>query len=137
MAEEVRTIEWDEMIHADNVININHTYRHWSHKAERIKVCKNKGIVQSKKLPRFKRARLDVTVSYPIAWKADVNNWYPTMKAYVDGLVDLHPETKIGRGILPDDNDHLFSGPHMHPSGKKSGMKGWFVFHCKLTGITE
>jgi hypothetical protein len=134
---EVVVLEWDELIHTDEVLNANHVYRHWSHKAERIRAVKDKGIVRSATLPKFKAARLDVTVSYPIAWKADVNNWQPTMKHYVDGLVNVHPKTKIGQGILPDDNDRHFSGPHMLPSGKKSGMKGWFIFHCKLTGITE
>jgi hypothetical protein len=91
--------------------------------------------VQSLRLPKFKTARLDVEVYYPVAWKADVNNWQPTMKAYVDGLVNVHPVTKLGQGILFDDNDRYFSGPHMTKGPGKSGVKGWFRFHCKLTGI--
>lgn len=137
MAEEVTVVEWDQMIHTDYVLNINHTYRHWSHKAKRIEHCKDLGRVKSLTLPKFQIARLDVQVSYPIAWKADVANYYPTMKAYVDGLVNIHPVTKLGQGILFDDNDRYFSGPHMTNSGQKSGVKGWFKFHCKLTGITR
>ncbi len=129
--------EWDVWIHESNVLNINHTYKHWSHKATRIEACKGMGIVKSMSLDRYNAARMDVYVSYPKLWKADVNNWYPTMKAYVDGLINIPPIKKgmpkqPAKGILEDDDDEHFSGPHMHPTGERSGRPGWFKFHIVL-----
>ena len=133
-----QTISWDVWIHESNVLNINHTYKHWSKKAERITACKGMGIVKSMSLDRYNSARMDVYVSYPKLWSADATNYYPTMKAYVDGLVNI-PVTPKGvpkqpaKGILEDDDDEHFSGPHMHGTGERSGRPGWYKFHVILT----
>lgn len=132
------TEEWDVWIHESNVLNLNHTYRHWSHKAKRIEACKGMGIVKSMSLGRYNKARLDVIVSYPKLYNADVNNYTPTMKAYMDGLVNIPPTRKgipkqPAKGILADDSDEFFRGPFLKPSGERSGRPGWFKFHCILT----
>jgi hypothetical protein len=131
-------IEWDVWIHESNVLNVNHSYSHWSKKQERIRACKGMGIVKSMSLERYNHARMDVVVSYPKLYKADVANYYPTMKAYVDGLINI-PDVPRGmkklpaKGILEDDSDVFFDGPFLTPSGERSGKPGWFKFHVTLT----
>lgn len=131
-------IEWDCWIHESNILNLNHTYKHWSHKRSRIDACKGMGIVKSMQLDRYNKARMDVVVSYPKLYNADVANYAPTMKAYVDGLVNIPPTRKgvpkqPAKGILEDDSDEFFDGPHLTPSGERSGRPGWFKFHIILT----
>jgi hypothetical protein len=129
--------EWTQWIHKSMVLNQNNL-PHW-HPGNKIKNdLKVLGKVAGKGLKkRFKRVKLDVTVSYPVLWSADVANYYPTMKAYVDGMVDK-PKTVKGqkaqpsRGCLIDDSDAHFSGPFMHPSGERSGRKDYFRFDCRL-----
>lgn len=130
--------EWDQWIHKSMVLNQN-SMPHY-HPANKIKrELKILGKVAGKGLrKRFTKVQLDVAVSYPTARGADVANYYPTMKAYVDGLVDVPPVVKgqkrqPARGILIDDSDEFFLGPFMHPAGERSGRKGWFLFRCKLT----
>lgn len=43
----------------------------------------------------------------PTHRKADVGNYYPTIKAIVDGLTDY--------GLFDDDNDDHLTGPFLHP----------------------
>lgn len=136
----MQTISWDVWIHESNVLNLNHKYRHWSEKAKRVEACKGMGIVKSMSLDRYKSARLDAVVYYPKAYQADVNNYTPTMKAYLDGLVNIPPTVKgqpkqPARGILVDDNDAYFRGPYLHPApdSEKSGKPGWFRFHITLS----
>jgi hypothetical protein len=132
--------EWTQWIHKSMVLNQNNL-PHWGTKNRIVKDLKVLGKVAGKQLrKRFNKVQLDVTVSYPVAWSADVGNYYPTMKHYVDGMVDVPPVVKgqkrqPARGILVDDSDEFFLGPHLHPSGEKSGRKDFFRFDCKLTVI--
>lgn len=134
--------EWPQWIHKDMVLNQNRL-PHWAPKNKIITDLKILGKVAGKGLrKRFHKVRLDVTVSYPTAAAADVANYYPTVKAYVDGMVDKPPVVKgqkqlPARGILVDDSDEFFKGPFLHPSGQKSGRKDWFLFHCRLTVLEE
>jgi hypothetical protein len=131
-------IEWDQWIHKNMVLNQNRL-PHWGTKNKIIKDLKVLGKVAAKQLRRrFHKVRLEVTVSYPILWDADASNYYPTMKAYVDGMVDKPPTVKgqkqlPARGILVDDSDKYFDGPHLTGSGQRSGRKDWFLFRCALT----
>ena len=49
--------------------------------------------------------------------KRDVNNWQPTAKALVDGLVDA--------GVLEDDNDAHLVGPDLR--------RDWAAEHPEIT----
>jgi hypothetical protein len=130
-------IEWEQWIHKSLVLNQN-SLPHWG-KANPIKRdLKLLGKAAGRNLKRrFKKVRLEVLVSYPVAWSADASNYYPTMKAYVDGMVDKPPTVKgqkqlPARGCLADDSDAHFDGPHLTGSGVKSGRKDWFRFDCRL-----
>jgi hypothetical protein len=131
-------IEWDQWIHKSQVLNQNRL-PHWG-PGNKIKTdLKLLGRVAGKGLKRrFRKVKLEVTVSYPTAASADAANYYPTMKAYVDGMVDKPPVIKgqkalPARGCLADDSDAYFDGPHLTGSGQKSGRKDWFLFRCVLT----
>lgn len=132
--------EWDQWIHKSLVLNQNRL-PHWGAKNKIVNDLKVLGKVAGKQLrQRFHQVKLEVTVSYPTAASADASNYYPTMKAYVDGMVDVPPAIKgqkrlPARGILIDDSDEFFSGPHLTGSGQKSGRKDYFLFRCKLTVV--
>lgn len=129
--------EWEQWIHKSLVLNQN-SLPHWG-KGHKIKAeLKILGKVAGQRLgKKFRKVRLTVLVSYPVAWSADGSNYYPTMKAYVDGMVDKPPTVKgqkqlPARGCLADDSDAYFDGPHITGSGEKSGRKDWFRFDCRL-----
>lgn len=131
-------IEWEQWIHKSLVLNQNRL-PHWG-KANPIKTdLKLLGKAAGRNLKRrFHKVKLDVTVAYPTRASADVGNYYPTMKAYVDGMVDKPPTVKgqkqlPARGCLVDDSDAYFQGPFLHPAGEVSGRPGWFLFRCTLT----
>lgn len=52
------------------------------------------------KVPAMQRAEIAVQLVFPVRRRRDPHNWMPTVKAAVDGLVDV--------GVLPDDDStHL------------------------------
>lgn len=122
--------EWEEYIHKDSILNANQR-KHWAPAAEIKRVLRTRGMIRSRTLGRHQRVRITVTASYPTARKSDVYNLYPTMKAYVDGMVDG------GRGLLPDDNDRHLSGPHMEWSGATCSRKDHFHFRFRLEDLGE
>lgn len=136
----VTVIEWDLFLHKDFVMNANDKYPHWSHKAKKISNLKTFGRAHHRRLSRYRRVTMDVDVSYPINRNRDVANLHPTMKHYVDGLVD-RPETVKGqkqgpaRGILADDDDSQFRGPYLHPTGVRSPVKDQYLFHVRLSVV--
>lgn len=62
---------------------------HWAAKAE--------------KLPRLHKAQIIATLHFGDRRRRDCHNYYPTLKAIVDGLVDY--------GLLPDDSHQYLIGP--------------------------
>lgn len=129
--------EWTQWIHKSMVLNQNNLPHY--HPANRIKTdLKVLGKVAGQQLRRkFHKVRMTVLVSYPTAASADAANYYPTMKAYVDGMVDKPKAVKgqkqqPARGCLIDDSDAYFDGPHLTGSGEKSGRRDWFRFDCRL-----
>ena len=127
---------WSVLIHKDMVLNANATKgKHWGASSPQIADLRTLGIVQSRRLPRFDRVRCDVTVSYPDRVERDAMNLYPTMKAYVDGLVNCTPGTRQGRGILHDDSDFYLEGPFIRWSGKRSTSSRHFEFRIVLTPL--
>ncbi|QWY81336.1 RusA-like resolvase [Arthrobacter phage Rizwana] len=134
---------WDWWVHEDNVMNANHTYKHWSKKSEKVEVLKQLGRAKHRQLGKHRRVRLDVLVSYPRRIPRDVNNLQPTLKHYIDGLVDIPPHNKKGmkkqpaRGILTDDSDAFVEGPFMRrdPDLQPSGRPGWYRFRITMTDL--
>jgi len=129
--------EWDQYIHKSLVLNQN-SLPHWGKATPIKRDLKLLGKAAGRKLGRkFHKVKLTVAVSYPVAWSADASNYYPTMKAYVDGMVDIPPPVKgqkrqPARGCLVDDSDAYFDGPHLTGTGVKSERKDHFLFRCRL-----
>lgn len=136
----VMIIEWDLYLHKDSVMNANDKYRHWSDKARKVEMLKLVGSLDARKLGRYRHVTMDVDVSYPVNRNRDVSNLHPTMKHYVDGLVNK-PKTVRGqkqgpaRGFLADDDDSQFRGPFLHPTGVRSPVKDQYLFHVKLSVV--
>lgn len=61
--------------------------------------------IRKGQLRRVERAHIEITVTWPDRNRRDVNNWQPTAKPIVDGLVKA--------GLLPDDDDTHVTGPDM------------------------
>lgn len=132
---------WAEYLHKDWMLNMNQRL-HFRAKNNRVQSVKTIGRNRSRNLPRLDRARLDITVAYPAAFSADVHNYMPTAKAFVDGLINI-PDTVKGmkkqpsRGILTDDSDEYLLGPYLHAAPGKSPRKDHFVFECVLQPLKK
>ena len=130
-------VEWTQYIHKSLVLNQNRLPHHHK-KAPIIRDLKVMGVAAGRALHRkFRKVTMTVKVSYPTAASADASNYYPTMKAFVDGLVDQPPAVKgqkrlPARGILTDDSDAYFSGPWLEGTGVKSDRKDHFRFDIRL-----
>lgn len=55
------------------------------------------------RLPKLQRIHLLTTLHFPDRRRRDPHNYYPTLKALVDGLVDY--------GLVPDDSHQYLIGP--------------------------
>lgn len=148
------TTTWGFDVHESYTLNANNASGHWAKNSEGKEVLRNLGVTHGRihKIPRFQRVRMDVVVSYPTRRVQDVMNLYPSMKAYVDGMVNGRPQYAIAAGpggipkkkrlappvefgILPDDNDVFLSGPHLEWSGRLSSRPGHFRFEVTLTEL--
>jgi hypothetical protein len=68
------------------------------------------------KLPPLARAHIVAELRFCDRIRRDEHNFYPTVKALIDGLVD--------HGLLPDDSHHYLIGPdlrHGEPVPKRPG----------------
>ena len=92
-------VTWSEYMHKDWILNLNQRL-HWRPRSERTKALKAMGQARRRELGRYERASLHITVAYPTAAGADVHNYMPSAKAYVDGLIDI-PETVKGMPQQP------------------------------------
>lgn len=110
-------------ITADEWLNLNQRYRHWSVKAHRTKALRRKAFWAAKKaladgaLSKWEKVRIVAHISYPTARAADPNNAEPTTKALVDGLVDA--------GVITDDSHRYVIGPD-HRIGVPTRLKGQY-----------
>lgn len=66
------------------------------------------------KLRRLHRAHIIVTIGFPTGHKRDINNYQPTAKAIIDGLIDYR--------LLPDDNDVYLVGPDLRAGDRVSTL---------------
>lgn len=143
------------MVPRDLIRNSNDRDNHWSERSGPVASLRQLALPHVRAIPRMQRARIDVEVSYPDNVSRDAYNLYPTMKAFIDGLVNGIPEYDIvmgknGKprkkrrpprkdfGFLVDDNDKYLSGPHMEWSGRLSsstGRLGSFQFDLTITEL--
>lgn len=128
---------WTEYLHKDWMLNANQRLHHRP-KNDRVQAVKTMGKARHRNLGKYTRAKLDIVVLYPTRRGADVHNYMPTAKAYVDGLIDI-PDTAKGmkkqpaRGIMADDSDAYLAGPFLHPAlGSVSDRKDHFQLNCIL-----
>lgn len=119
---------WELALHESNHLNANQRL-HWAPENDRKQVLRTLGKADGRKLGKHEKVRFDVEVSYPRNRQRDVNNLQPTMKHYIDGLVDH------GLGILPDDSDEYVLGPFMTASGKRSPKPGHYLFRITMTDL--
>jgi crossover junction endodeoxyribonuclease RusA len=62
-------------------------------------------LARAAKLPKLDRAHIVATLYFTDRRRRDPHNFYPTIKAAVDGLVDY--------GLLPDDSSEYLIGPDL------------------------
>ena len=87
-------------------LNSNDRYTHWAVRHKLTRVWRNAAQVYARqaRLPKgMGRVHLTVEVCRPRSNRADVGNFYPTVKAVVDGLTDY--------GCWVDDDDSHLVGP--------------------------
>ena len=119
---------WNLFLHEDNHLNSNQRL-HWKPENDRKSVLRSLGNAHGRPLGKHVKVRLDVEVSYPRKNRRDVNNLQPTMKYYIDGLVNG------GKGILPDDSDEYVVGPFMTHSGQRCERPHHYLFRITMTDI--
>jgi hypothetical protein len=117
-------------IHKSNMLNANQRL-HWAPERDRKKVLRQLGTLWHRRLGKWDRLKMDAYVSYPDGRSRDVANLHPTMKHFLDGMVDH------GKGILPDDSDAHVAGPYLHPTGVKSDRKDHFRFDITLQPLVR
>ena len=78
---------------------------HWRTTADKVAEWRTAGCAAATqaKLPTIKRAHIDAVLHFRNSARRDAHNWYPTLKALVDGLVD--------HGLLADDSTRYLTGP--------------------------
>lgn len=81
----------------------------WRNHSGPIKVWRDtaRARAHAEHLPELARAHIVAELYFGDRRRRDVHNYYPTLKAIVDGLVDY--------GLLPDDADDYLIGPDMRP----------------------
>lgn len=68
-------------------------------------------LARNAKLPKgLSRVRIDAVIIKPRAGRYDAMNYYPTLKAIVDGLTD--------HGLTADDSNQYVEGPYITAGGK-------------------
>lgn len=125
---------WLFYLHKDQIMGANARHTHWSQRSGPTETLRSLGAAhyRLRKVPHFQRLDLHVWVSYPDRVSRDCMNLYPTMKAYVDGLVNganpHSPERLPNKGMLPDDSDLYLNGPYLRWSGEKSDRRDHYQF---------
>jgi Holliday junction resolvase RusA-like endonuclease len=85
------------------MLNAN-SRQHSRGKAATVKAWRDAAHVyaQAAKLPQLGRARITATMHFPDKRRRDDHNYFPTVKACIDGLVDY--------GVLSDDSREFLVG---------------------------
>jgi len=106
---------WTVTIPAPTVwLNANRR-SHWRQWAEDVKTWRHAAHVyaQQAKLPSLDRIHIGATLHFPDRRKRDAHNYYPTLKACVDGLVDY--------GLIADDSTEYLDGPDIRMGDHEPG----------------
>jgi hypothetical protein len=83
---------------------------HWSKRSVIVRDWRLAARHDAKGTPAFERAKITVEIMQKAAVLADAGNYYPTVKACVDGLVDA--------GVLPNDTPSHVLGVELRPPTK-------------------
>lgn len=86
-------------------LNANQTHKRRPDKL--IRLWRDAGLVHARyaRLPKLQRAHILAELRFGDNRRRDAGNFYPTLKALVDGLVDYR--------LLPDDSDDYLVGPDL------------------------
>lgn len=76
---------------------------------------------------RMAQATCRCLVTYPRRNKADVGNYYPSVKAIVDGIAS-GPRGRWEWALLPDDDDRHLAGPYLDPTPGETTGNGLYRF---------
>ena len=89
---------------ADDWLNANRRDHYMQH-AAKVRAWRDAAhwIARAEKLPKVRKAQIIATLHFGDRRRRDAHNYYPTLKAIVDGLVD--------HGLLPDDSHQYLIGP--------------------------
>ena len=79
-------------------------------------------------------AECTALVKFPTGHRRDANNWWPTAKSIIDGMVGGHKHLSFKRGILPDDDSSKLIGPDMRVEHDRSVPKGYVEVNLVFTG---
>lgn len=133
---------WEFHLHQSHILTANDRPNHWGGPGKTKKILRNLGKTHHRihSLPHLERVRMNFMVSYPRRIARDAGNLYPTLKSYVDGLVngtgeEGDPLNTITTGLLPDDNDIYLDGPFIEWSGEASIRKDHYRFDVTLTPL--
>lgn len=112
-------------------INANQR-EHWRTKADKTLEWRTAGCrwAAVAKLPTLSRAHILARLHFHTARRRDAHNYYPTLKALVDGLID--------HGLLADDSTQYLDGPDIRigfPYRKSQGFQSEFVV-LTITEVT-
>ena len=103
---------------------------HWASRARRTRALRVRAALAATaaRIPPMARARITVHVHGRTRARTDPANAYPTVKALIDGLVDV--------GVLPDDDAAHLDGPDMRLGAPDSRLPtGWHKLTINITDI--
>lgn len=92
----------DFLIPRDLVLTSNQRL-HPMVKAKKTKALRELARVEAEGLRGLQPCRVIAWLAFPDRRRRDPNNWWPTVKALMDGLVDA--------GVWPDDDSTIIQGP--------------------------
>lgn len=98
---------------------------HWSKRSGLTRVWRETAqiLARQQRLPGLGKVCIEAVLSFPDKRRRDAHNYYPTLKAIVDGLVD--------HGLIPDDSAQYLIGPDIRVGepvrAKKYGPSGVVV----------
>lgn len=103
---------------------------HWRTRAALTKLWRDSTAVLAREanVPRYRtRVRVTAVVVCAGQRRRDIGNWYPTVKACVDGLVDAR--------VIPDDSDRWVMGPDLRPGMGAMGSPPGILFRIEPARI--
>ena len=114
--------------HNVEVLNSNQRLHHLA-KARRTKHIRTKALylAKSQAITPMQKAHCFVQISFADHARRDVANYYPSVKAAIDGFIDAN--------LLPDDDSAHLIGPDMRLGAL--GGKGLVGFHFEFFEVSQ